>query len=211
MATETKNSNGSETMHATTTVFRIQSRADTTEPWDDDIGDNNDCPTLDHAKQLIDELRGLDDDWAANDYRVCEVELDEDGDDVEAVEVYVSEAELARLNLWVDNQDLVNAPDDMTTEYIEASGWVHPRGVTLDGHTLSGMDPEWVWAAFRDLAKAVAAAGHGDDVPDDIDPPCLTACPAELRDGRNTSAAESLARCESRGAATYAAWMEQIE
>ncbi len=101
------------------------------------------------------------------------------------------------LHLWVENQ--VETGSDATGSYLAAADWSAPSGITLHGQQLAGDDVDAVWDAYRTLAAAVAAAGHGDACADgELGPPTLTACPAGLRHDGYTSAAESLARLASR-------------
>lgn len=81
--------------------------------------------------------------------------------------------ETITLKLWVSNQ--YGCDSDMTYSYLQASRWKAPAGVILDinAQTLSG-PPEKTWEAYRSLAEAVAANGHGVDC-DWADDPCLTA------------------------------------
>ena len=71
-----------------TRVYRIEARRNDADDWGMDIGDDTDCPSLEHAISLIAELRRIDDDWAANDYRVVEVDINEYGDDIDKMEVH---------------------------------------------------------------------------------------------------------------------------
>ena len=110
------------------------------------------------------------------------------------------------LDLWVENQDEIDADVDCTEAYIRATGWQPPRGIVLAGQQLSG-EAETVYSAFRDLAAAVADEGHGEDVdPEAVALPSLTACPVDSIAAGYTTAAESLARMTCREYATYAEW-----
>ena len=116
------------------------------------------------------------------------------------------------LKLWVSNQ--VGVDSDCTANYIEATSWKAPSGVTLDtdAQTISG-EAEEAWAAYRSLAAAVAGVGHGTDFEgDDIeaDEPTLTACPEQLVCEGYTCAAESLARLESPVQETWAGFVASV-
>lgn len=113
---------------------------------------------------------------------------------------------MATLHLWIENQP---GDCDCTAAYLRAAGFVPAAGVAYDGDagTLSGVEPEAVYAEYRRAARLVADAGHGDVSEADaaeLGEPVLTACPADLIEAGYRSAGESLARLESRGQATWA-------
>jgi hypothetical protein len=113
------------------------------------------------------------------------------------------------LSLWVSDQP-EGTDGDCTALYVRAARFTPADGVTHDPDavTLSGDDPETVYAEFRRLAALVAAVGHGEDADgnDLHGVPTLTACPVELIEGGWRSAAETLARQASTSAPTYAEW-----
>lgn len=114
------------------------------------------------------------------------------------------------LKLWVGNQ--VGVDSDCTANYVAATGWKAPAGVTLDAQTLSG-EAGAAWAAYRSLAAAVAAAGHGADADGnaiEADPPVLTACPSQLVCEGYTGAAEAIARLESPTRETWAGFVASV-
>jgi hypothetical protein len=116
------------------------------------------------------------------------------------------------LKLWVSNQAGVDS--DCTANYIEATRWQAPSGVTLDtdAQTLAG-EAEAVWTAYRSLAKAVAGVGHGLDdaeAEEEAGQPTLTACPEQLVCEGYTCAAESLARLESPVQETWAGFVASV-
>lgn len=116
------------------------------------------------------------------------------------------------LKLWVTNQAGVDS--DCTVNYIEATGWTAPAGVTLDtdAQTLSG-EAEAAWLAYRSLAKAVAGVGYGLDdaeAEEEAGEPTLTACPEQLVCEGYTCAAESLARLESTVQETWAGFVASV-
>ena len=107
-----------------------------------------------------------------------------------------------KLNLWVSNMDVVGADSDMTKDYLSAakSADVMARhaGVTLDGQTLTGNDPEAVFAAYVDLRSAIAAAGHGVD--EELPKPELV---ASISDEGAAKGLEQLVSCTAKSWADF--------
>ena len=115
------------------------------------------------------------------------------------------------LRLWVANQP-EGSNCDTTECYIAAADWAAPAGVTYsfdrtNWATLSGDDPETVWAAFLGLRAAVASAGHGDDSTDADGEPSLVAC---LPDADADGLAESYQRRVSGECRTWAEFVTRI-
>lgn len=108
---------------------------------------------------------------------------------------------MVTLKLWVSNQF---GDCDHTDAYLVDTGWTAPPGVRYSPEraTLAG-SPEAVWSAYRELAAAVAAGGHGVDGTEGE--PVLTACPEGLE-----GIAARLARLESTEHQTWAAFAAEI-
>lgn len=108
-----------------------------------------------------------------------------------------------KLNLWVSNMDVAGANSDYTEDYLREAGatdiMTRHIGVTLKGQTLTGSDPEALFAAYVDLRAAVAAAGHGVD-DEELPEPELVASIS----GRDEGAAKGLERLVSATANSWA-------
>ena len=114
---------------------------------------------------------------------------------------------MTTLNLRVENH---TCDHDVTYAYLQNASWQPSEGVQYDTDecTLSGDNPERVWADYKSLAAEIAELGHGDS--SETEAPILSACPTELIDLCSGGASEALARMNSTEFGTWGEFVASV-
>ena len=111
------------------------------------------------------------------------------------------------VNVRVENH---TCDHDVTYAYLQNADWAPSEGVQYNAEecTLSGDNPEQVWADYKSLAAVIAELGHGDS--SETEAPILSACPAELIDLYSGGASEALARMNSVECDTWGEFVASV-